>query len=469
MNSKAVLFTLLITSVLIVGISQTAEGAQLNTIINPNNPTSDFKMNYQKTVFIEYEEGGQIADLLRSSAWSIQETASTPNPDVVALRDAINNKIAADGSATQITDLTVEYSATLTGRGLNTSVDYKVLLTGTLSDYNIAAEGGVTGRQLVDLGWRGMSVAGPHMINGVEVNMPISALQVNEPTLYSHLQGTAAGQLLTQPLIDAEGIKNQPISNWHFLFDPTGINVDAGTFGLSEEIQGFVVSGYTMGESSIREGRQVEREFHEEFTVDKTYGVRTVQSADTANLSIIGFSTYDKLGDLEIAGVTARAPEGYAQTSTGDFPVAIIYGMAGLAAVGGGAFFVFSNRQLKKEQDQGQTGIDPSRLTGYQTSASSGGYQTNRGEAQLTDASDYEQTRSVYDDSSNSQQQAPEPQVEQQSPPPAVTSTEDAACGCAASADAGNECDCEMQGQCFCDATCGCNASICKDTVKEMQ
>ena len=143
--------------------------------------------------------------------------------------------------------------------------------------------------------------------------------------------------------------------------------------------------------------------------------------------------------------------------------------MAGLAAVGGGAFFVFRNRQLKKEQDQGQTGIDPSRLTGYQTSASSGGYQTNRGEAQLTDASDYEQTRSVYDDSSNSQQQAPEPQVEQQSPPPAVTSTEDAACGCAASADAGNECDCEMQGQCFCDATCGCNASICKDTVKEMQ
>lgn len=406
MNSKAVLFTVLLTSVLIIGSSQAAYGAQLNTIVNPNNPTSDFQIRYQKTVFIEYDEGGQIADLLRNKSWSIEEVASAPSPDVIALRDAINDKIASDGSGAKITDLNVEYSAVLTGRGLNTAIDYQVLLKGTLSDYNIAAEGGVTGRQLVDLGWRGMSVTGPYMINGVEINMPISALETNEPTVYSHLQGTAAGELLMQPLIDAEGIKNQPISNWHFLFDPTGINVDAGTFGLSDEILGYVVSGYTMGESSLREGRQVEREFHEDFTVDKTYTVRTVQSADTANLSIIGFSSYDKLGELEIAGVTERAPEGFAQTSTGDFPVAIIYGMAGLAAVGGGAFFVFSNRQLKKEQGQGQTGIDPSRLTGYQTSASSGGYQTNRGEAQLTDAADYAQTRSVYDDSSNSQQQS---------------------------------------------------------------
>ena len=44
----------------------------------------------------------------------------------------------------------------------------------------------------------------------------------------------------------------------------------------------------------------------------------------------------------------------------------------------------------------------------------------------------------------------------------------DAACGCAASKDAGSECDCEMQGQCFCDATCDCGASICKDNKKEM-
>ena len=456
MNSKAVLFTILLTCVVVAG-SQTADGAQLNTIINPNNESSEFEINYQKTIFIEYEEGGEVADLLRSKSWTLGVSGNAPDPDVVSLRNAINQKIITDGSGTQISDLFVEYSAVLTGRGLNTAVDYKVTLVGTLTGYNIATEGGVTGQTLVDLGWRGMSVAGPVMIDGVEINMPLSAIQANEPEVYAYIAGTAAGDLLSQPLIDAEGIKNQPLTNWHFLFDPTGIGVDAGTFGISDEIKGFVVSGFTMGESSLREGRQVEREFHETFTADRAYNVRTVQSADTANLSIIGFAAIDRLADLEIAGVTPRAPEGYATTSTGEFPVLIIYGMAGLAVVGGGAFFVFSNRQLKKEGNQGQTGIDPSRLTGYQTSSSAGGYQTNRGEAQLTDAGDYAQTRSVYDNS--------EPQQET----PAIPYTSDAACGCASSADAGNECDCQMQGQCFCDAACECGMKVCKSAVKDMQ
>ncbi len=69
-----------------------------------------------------------------------------------------------------------------------------------------------------------------------------------------------------------------------------------------------------------------------------------------------------------------------------------------------------------KNQAVGQQGIDPSNLVGYQTSASSGGYQTNRGEAQLKSDTDYNQTRSVYDTSS--QEQSPPPQ--QQTPPPTL-------------------------------------------------
>ena len=40
----------------------------------------------------------------------------------------------------------------------------------------------------------------------------------------------------------------------------------------------------------------------------------------------------------------------------------------------------------------------PSQLKAYQTSAGAGGYQTVRGEAQLIDDSDYQKTRSVYDE-----------------------------------------------------------------------
>ena len=120
-----------------------------------------------------------------------------------------------------------------------------------------------------------------------------------------------------------------------------------------------------------------------------------------------------------------------------------------------------------KNQAQGQQGIDPNNLVGYQTSASSGGYQTNRGEAQLKSDTSYEQTRSVYEESAEvtPKEIMPQETVPEQTMP---SSNEEAACGCAASAEIGTECDCEMHGSCLCDATCGCNADICKDQVREM-
>ena len=96
---------------------------------------------------------------------------------------------------------------------------------------------------------------------------------------------------------------------------------------------------------------------------------RSVQSTDTANLSSIGFGALDILDGVEIIGVTPTPPEDYMTTSTGDFPVMIIYGMAGLAAAAGIGFFFISSRSMKNAATT-QQGIDPSNLVGYQTSAS---------------------------------------------------------------------------------------------------
>ena len=50
-----------------------------------------------------------------------------------------------------------------------------------------------------------------------------------------------------------------------------------------------------MGESSLREGRQVEKIFEAHFTLDKNYMIRSIESADNANLAIIGFGVVDSL------------------------------------------------------------------------------------------------------------------------------------------------------------------------------
>ncbi len=450
--SRTVFLAVLIAGLFVIGSNSSVWAAQVDARINPNSNTSPFSYNYQKTIFIEYPNGGKIFDELHEKEWTVTGSADASNPGVQQLIASLNQKIQSDGSHAKISDLNVTYDFHLKGRNLNTSVDYKVVLKGTLTDYVITKD---QVRALVDLGWRGMSTNDSVVIDGVEINLPISLLKDQEPAVYDILAGTEADSILSKSLINADYILEQPMTNWHFLFDPTGVTSDAATFGIDESISGFVVSSWTMGESSLREGRQVERVFEAPVSADQNYVIRSVQSSDQGNIAAIGFGALDVLDGLEIAGITPTPPEGYQTTSTGDFPVMIVYGMAGMAAIGGIAFFIFSNRSLKN-QTVGQQGIDPSRLVSYQTSASSGGYQTNRGEAQLADTSDYAQTRSVYEDETPSR------------PSALPSSKEEAACGCAASAEIGSECDCEMHGSCLCDATCRCNASLCKDQVKSM-
>ena len=455
--SRSLFFTILLAGLIVVGTSTPAWAAQLDARINPNNDESPFKMTYLKTVFIEYPNGGNLFDELYGHEWTVDGTADSSNPGVQHLIQELNKTITDNGSQARISDLNVSYDFHLKARNINTSVDYRVIIEGTLTDYVITKD---AQRTLVDLGWRGMSTDSEIVINGVEINIPINLLRDQEPQVYTYFAGTEIEDVLNRPLIDADFILEQPITNWHFLFDPTGINADANTFGLSSEIAGFVVSSWTMGESSLREGRQVERVFEAEIMSDQHYVVRSVQSSDQANLSAIGFGALDTLDGIEIVGVTPTPPEGYATTSTGEFPVLIVYGMAGLAAIGGIGFFIFSNRSLKKEA-KGQQGIDPNRLVGYQTSASSGGYQTNRGEAQLKDDTNYQQSRSVYDES---QQQTPPPQ--QQATPSDML---DQACGCEAdSGDPEYACDCAMQGACICSADCKCTTDVCKEAVSQL-
>ena len=472
--AKAIILTILLAGLIVVGTSAPAWGAQLDTRINPNNDESPFKMSYLKTVFIEYPNGGVLFDTLSNSQWVVSGIADSSNPGVQELMANLNSGIQSDGSQARISDLNVTYEFQLKGRSIQTSIDYRVVLEGTLTDYIITED---SQKKLVDLGWRGLTTTSPITIDGIEINLPLGVLETQEPILYNTFVGTEAESVLSRELINADFILEQPLTNWHFLFDPTGINADASTFGLDDSIAGFVVSSWTMGESSIREGRQVERVFEAEVMADETYVVRSVQSTDTANLSSIGFGALDVLDGVEIIGVTPTPPDDYMTTSTGGFPIMIIYGMAGLAAVGGIGFFIVSSRSMKN-QAQGQQGIDPNNLVGYQTSASSGGYQTNRGEAHLKDDTDYAQTRSVYEDTPQEtvpqetvpQETVPQETVPQETVPEQTmpSSGEDAACGCAASVEIGTECDCEMHGSCLCDATCQCNADICKEQVREM-
>ena len=378
--------------------------------------SDEVEIKFQRTVILNYDNGGMLADELRGQKFAKTFSVDSNDPGVNELRDRINYQFSQSGSSAAVTDVKIDYDTKLTGRGLNTSIDYKIILSMTLTNHVLReSSGGNSG--LVDMNWRGLMIPGEVTVDakGIphEINLPISFISDVAPGLYSAILGSEAETLLNTPIMDASGIKAQPLGNWHFLFDPTGINVDAAQYGMSSELAGVVWSSYTMGESSLREGIQTEKEHEATFTTDTTYDLRTIESADSANIFFAGFANIDVLDSAEVVGVYPEAPEGFATTSTGEFPVMIIYGMAGFAGLAGVAIFIVSEKKRKGDIEAGnvQTGIDPSQLVGADTSTGSGGYKTNRGEAHLK-SDDYEHHRSVYDNP-QVEQKAEEPTTEQ--------------------------------------------------------
>ena len=390
------------------GISPVFASSQLEVSIDPNSDTAIAKMTYQRSINIDYSDGGNLADMNGLNK-EISFSADSSNPSVQSLISKLNSYILSNNSQAQITDLTVEYRSLMTGRSTSMSVDYTVILHPTINNF-VIKQGSGNDPTLLDVDWRGFGVIGPVIINtpaygDVEINLPISTFERFTPSLALSIKASDAGQLVNTRLMDGDEIKAQPIGNWHFLFDPTGIGADASQYGFQT---GSVISSFTMGESSLREGLIREQISESAFNSDKTYRITSFESSGNASIDIIGFANRDTLGSSEIFGVTPNAPEGYASTSTGEFPAFILYGMAGMAAMGGAAMLLISKRKLNKEKGHyQQTGIDPTQLTGVQTSASSRGYQSNRGEAQVTGLEDYNEHRSYYDEE--------KPQVEEKS------------------------------------------------------
>jgi len=409
LKKTAVIIAFLSIFIAVGGISPVFASSQLEVTIDPNSDTAIAKMVYQRTINLDYSDGGNLAETMNGMSKEISFSVDSSNSGVQSLISKINSYTLSQGSQAQITDLTLEYKTLMTGRSTSMSVDYTITLHPTIHNF-VIKQGSGNSPTLIDVDWRGFGVVGPVVINtpaygDVEINLPISTFERFTPALALSLKSSDAGEIMSTRLMDGDEIKAQPIGNWHFLFDPTGIGADASHYGFQT---GSVISSFTMGESSLREGLIREQVNESAFNSDKTYRITSYESSGNASIDIIGFANRDTLGTSEIFGVTPNAPEGYASTSSGEFPAYILYGMAGMAAAGGAAMMMISKRKLNKEKGHyQQTGIDPTQLTGVQTSASSGGYQTIRGEAQVKGLEDYNQHRSYYDEE--------KPQVEEKS------------------------------------------------------
>ena len=353
------------------------------------------KFTFQRTVLIEYEDGGIIADDLRGKQTLVQFSADRSTKGVEGLVQKINENLQQSGSTVWVSDLTLQYSAELIGRESSTTIDYKITMIPTISGFLIR-EYNEDVSALFDVNWRGIKVDDPIVLSDseqeIEINRPISFLKKEFPTVYDVITETGSEKILEFSMIDASGIKQLPIAKWHSLTDPTAIISDTSQYGFKGE----VLTAFSMGESTIF--TPTKEKFSEiVFVSDKEYKIQTHEAADNANLFVPGYAVPTMIVEHEAIGASPTALSGTPPSQQGQFPIFVIYGMAGMAAAGAGGFFWWSSKKAKKDLKLGQSGIDPTLLRGVETSSASGGYKTNRGEAHLVGDTMYQQTKNVYD------------------------------------------------------------------------
>lgn len=353
-----------------------AHAAQLDAALLYGQEKTQPSFEFLRVVYIEYPEGGLIAESLRGEKKEIFFEADSTTPGMSEFISNLNENLKSIPSNAVISDVKVHYQAIIQGNENKAVIEYRLELTPTIENHILFKE---LERSSIDINWRGISLHTPVLIETdygqIDINNPKSSLTIMIPDMAQNLDVS----ILELPLIDATGIKDLPIHRWHSLFDNTAIIPGAKEYKYTGE---YVITHYSMGECTVFIGTCDDREWIEEFTLDKNYIVRIIESRDDATIAIEGYADSTVMDGVEVFQTNLK--NSINQTPDSDeFLSTIMYGMAGIAAIGAVAMLVMSDKKLKKEQNQGQTGIDPAQLSVYETSISSGGYRTNRGESYL--------------------------------------------------------------------------------------
>ena len=106
--------------------------------------------------------------------------------------------------------------------------------------------------------------------------------------------------------------------------------------GYAEEGESKVVSVFSLGESSFREGTHAAKESSASTTIDGSkVSIKSSDPPPSAQIQIGGFAQIKKINNAEIAVVSPTGPSGTA-AATGGFPIQVLLilgGMMGAVAI----------------------------------------------------------------------------------------------------------------------------------------
>jgi hypothetical protein len=309
----------------------------MTVVLSPSLNQAEPVFTANRFITLQYDPSSELAKKFATVNDNIRFKANASSPGMAELISGINQDIFTEKqSPISIQNATVDYTGTLRGSSDRLILSYKVVFTPSISGFTLPSNNSESGGALVDLDWRGFFTNRPlelqvPSLGNVSLNYPISLLQIKYPELAQQLNSSEAGQIFNTPLFNFEKIAT-PMERWHFLFDPTGSQASTAGSGYQELGGARVVSIFSLGESSFREGVMEAEETEATGVADGTnINVHSTTPPPSGQVQIAGFATVSKSGNSEIAFVTENAPEG-TTTATGGFPLQVLFILAGMMA-----------------------------------------------------------------------------------------------------------------------------------------
>ncbi len=322
--------------ILNASIGSNAYADQMTAVLSPQQNQAEPVFTATRFITLQYDPTSELAKKFGNVSEDFKFKANSSTPGMSELLSGINKDIITEKqSPIFIENGTIDYSASLRGSSDKLTISYKVVFTPTISGFTLPNNNSGAA-SLVDLDWRGFYTSRPlelqvPNVGNISVNYPLSLFEIKYPEFAQQLNSTEANEIFQTPLFNFKDI-GTPMDRWHFLFDPTGSQASTAGSGYQELGGARVVSIYSLGESSFREGVMEAKESNVKAIINGTnVNIHSSDPPPSGQIQIAGFASVSKNGNSEIAYVSENAPEGTA-TATGGFPLQVLIMLAGMMA-----------------------------------------------------------------------------------------------------------------------------------------
>ncbi|WP_316504821.1 hypothetical protein [Nitrosopumilus sp.] len=133
-------FIFVMMTVVASGFVPHAFAAQLDAAILSGEESTEPSFQFLRVIYIEYPEGGEIAESLRGERKEVSFTADSSTPGINEFVMKLNQNLQSIPSNAIVSDAKIDYQAILQGNQDYAVIEYKVQLIPTITNHVVVKE-----------------------------------------------------------------------------------------------------------------------------------------------------------------------------------------------------------------------------------------------------------------------------------------------------------------------------------------